>query len=50
VRSTCINEFMTDKWAAPAPSNPAHTIGEEALLSFGFYTEHFWVWTGVGYL
>ena len=49
LRSLVINEFISPRWDAPALSMPGRTLGEEALLSFDFFTERKWIWAGVGY-
>ena len=50
VRGVCINELMSRKWDIPLDHDPSSTVGELALTSFGFYTERYWIWAGVGYM
>jgi hypothetical protein len=47
LRAIVINEMTHDRWSAPAPGNPHYlTLGQEGLETFGFFTEHFWIWVG----
>lgn len=53
MRSLVINEMTSPSWDALdskslSPEPP--TVGETSLASFGFYSERYWIWAGVGYL
>ena len=52
VRSVVVNEFMDPKWTGipVSAATPDVSVGQSVLDTFGFYTERFWVWAGVGYL
>ena len=50
VRALVVNEFTSPRWNMPAAWAPGRTVGEEALASFGFFTDRRWIWGGVGAL
>ncbi|KXZ56523.1 hypothetical protein GPECTOR_1g47 [Gonium pectorale] len=50
LRCLVINEFTSPSWNAPSPVTDGRTLGEEALLTFDFYTTRDWFWGGIGYL
>ena len=52
VRSVVVTEFMDPKWTGipVSAATPDVSVGQSVLDTFGFYTERFWVWAGVGYL
>jgi hypothetical protein len=39
VRALVVNELTSPPWAVPSKARPGVTVGEEALLAFGFETE-----------
>ena len=50
VRSLALNEFTTVQWSAPYEFDPAISIGDASLATFGVQTGYWWVWLGVGVL
>ena len=50
VRSLALNEFTTEQWSAPYEFDPAITIGDATLATFGVQTGYWWVWLGIGML
>ena len=50
MRSLALNEFTTEQWSAPYEYDPAITIGDASLATFGIQTGYWWVWLGVGVL
>ncbi|PNH10990.1 Pleiotropic drug resistance protein 1, partial [Tetrabaena socialis] len=50
LRCIVINEFTAPPWRGPSPSGNGLTLGEEALLTFDFYTTRDWFWGGIGYM
>lgn len=55
LRAFAINELTSPKWTdLPYPDNPDGSpsnmsLGEGALLSFGFFTERYWIWANIGF-
>lgn len=48
LRAMVINEFTSPAWSEEVA--PGQTLGDQALASFGFFTEPYWIWVGVAYL
>lgn len=45
IRALAINEMTSPQWGQQLGNG--RTVGEEALLNFGFFTDRIWIWMGV---
>lgn len=50
IRSLSINELTAPRWQNPKQAVNGVTVGDQVLLNFGFFSDKFWIWAGVGFL